>query len=745
MAGRLILDGWQPALDANANPISGARATVYTEGTTTPATVYSDAALTTPLTNPVVSNSAGQFAGIFADSGLLYDVKIATSAGAQLAYLLGVRAIGAPGEVSEADLLAALDDTLPPLISSKANTIGDNTAAGFAGNVPFKQVALAEARNLADKVAKGIGPDIFDFIPPNLRAGVLDGTNTTNLSPYFQAAHDLTPEGQTIRCDVGQFRLATTVNLTKAHFWYFGKPVLSPFIGTQGVIVRPTADGTSLFRLTRGASPVEVRGTAFIGMTVFETAHPAAATDPWTPANYGYVIDSYYTLGETQVIDCYAPGVNKFLRSVGAGRTNLIDFKGFVFTTLKYADVAKDRDRTISVHHWPYLYQSIPVYTWMAANTKLFVHGRVDTPYYDDIFCFGGNTLFQMDQVYYGAYAGPYADTAAYIAAETPANPFPAVYATGTNGGVQEPGSRHAFSTTNMVVGEAYAESFKDALTIDCIEFTMQAAVFQHIGDFFGNNVPITGGATIRANQSGAKVLIGVFRPHRLNGSAVVGAGAAVEITAAASFFDDCNRGGGQPLINLTGAASVFALGSRPIQRNVNGAVLGVCVTPFQQNNVAAQTGRWFGTGAAAGGAPLLTVTSSEANCDGSISSKGTGILYFAGGSATTQLRNGGQNVNGTSVLLGRSRAFDSALNNASVANGASASFTIGISGTDATWDVTAIRHLGINAIGWTVSVPYYAGSGTWVVCFTNNTGSTSTALASGGIRATAEKWTDVA
>lgn len=705
-----------------------------------------------------------------------------------------------------------------------------------------------EIIDLFENVDQAVGPQILSFIPEYLWGSVLDGTNEVDLSPYFQDAHDQTPQGQTINCSLGQFYLASTITLTKAHFWYFGKPVMTPFIGTQGVVVRPTADGSALFRLERGDSPEEVRGTAFIGMTVFETAHPAPATDPWSPANYGYVIDGYYTLGEINVIDCYAPGVNKFLRTVGCGRTNLIDFKGFVFTTLKYVDIAKDRDRTISVHHWPYLYQSLSVYEWMWANTKLFRHFRVDTPYYDDIFCFGGNTLFEMNQVYYGPYGGPYVDAATYVALETPTNPFPALaptpvlapangsrtsyplegesslpgvsgafvarinvegdppepvdpplhsnsfsvflvpsvgdpillvenvdytttlnlnqstnpggtittaaaYASGNSikivpvGGKE--GDPHPFSTTNMVVGEAYAESWQNALTIDCIEFTMQAAILQHVGDFFGDNgttKPLTDKATIIANQSGAKVLIGVFRPYRLGGEAVSGAGEAVEITAGAVFFDDCNRDGaaGDPLINLTGSGSVFALGSRPIQRNVNGAVLGVCVTPFQQNNVAAQTGRWFSTGAAAGGAPLMTVQSSEANCAGSVSSKGTGILAFAGGGATSQLRNGGQNVNGTSVLLGRSLAFDPALNNASVADGASASFTIGISGTDASWDITSIRHLGIDEIGWEVNVPYYIGSGEWTASFTNRTGSSSTALASGGIRATAEKWTDV-
>lgn len=54
-----------PALDENGVPLSGAKYYFYLSGTTTPATVYSDAALSTPHANPVVADSAGRFAPIF--------------------------------------------------------------------------------------------------------------------------------------------------------------------------------------------------------------------------------------------------------------------------------------------------------------------------------------------------------------------------------------------------------------------------------------------------------------------------------------------------------------------------------------------------------------------------------------------------------------------------------------------------------------------------------------------------------
>lgn len=61
------------ALDSNADPISGATLRINLSGTSTLASVYSDAALTVPLTNPVVADSAGWLPQIYATEGLIVD------------------------------------------------------------------------------------------------------------------------------------------------------------------------------------------------------------------------------------------------------------------------------------------------------------------------------------------------------------------------------------------------------------------------------------------------------------------------------------------------------------------------------------------------------------------------------------------------------------------------------------------------------------------------------------------------
>jgi len=74
--GRLLIT------DASNVPINGGKARVYNTGGTTLSTLYSDAALTVPLTNPVVANSSGFTPVIFGAEGLTVDITYLTAADA---------------------------------------------------------------------------------------------------------------------------------------------------------------------------------------------------------------------------------------------------------------------------------------------------------------------------------------------------------------------------------------------------------------------------------------------------------------------------------------------------------------------------------------------------------------------------------------------------------------------------------------------------------------------------------------
>lgn len=75
-AGRMVIAGWMPALDANGLPIPNAQMYFYLNETTTLATVYADEALSVPLANPVLANSSGQFPPIWADDANRFSVTI---------------------------------------------------------------------------------------------------------------------------------------------------------------------------------------------------------------------------------------------------------------------------------------------------------------------------------------------------------------------------------------------------------------------------------------------------------------------------------------------------------------------------------------------------------------------------------------------------------------------------------------------------------------------------------------------
>jgi len=82
MATRLLPPGYQ-VLDANGKPVAGALLYTYEAGTSTPKNTYSDGGGTIPNANPIIADSAGRFANIFAQVGD-YRLVMQTSAGASI-------------------------------------------------------------------------------------------------------------------------------------------------------------------------------------------------------------------------------------------------------------------------------------------------------------------------------------------------------------------------------------------------------------------------------------------------------------------------------------------------------------------------------------------------------------------------------------------------------------------------------------------------------------------------------------
>jgi hypothetical protein len=89
----LLIDSRWVARDAVGAPYSGAKLYVYVTGGLTPASVYSDAALTTPLSNPVVADSDGRFAQVFVSADT-FDCVLKTSGGVTISSYVGVTGMG---------------------------------------------------------------------------------------------------------------------------------------------------------------------------------------------------------------------------------------------------------------------------------------------------------------------------------------------------------------------------------------------------------------------------------------------------------------------------------------------------------------------------------------------------------------------------------------------------------------------------------------------------------------------------
>jgi hypothetical protein len=73
------------AVNGEGEPISGALLQFYLTGTTTPATIYADSGLTTPLSNPVVANGNGLFPAVYLDPTVTYRLQLQTATGGVIA------------------------------------------------------------------------------------------------------------------------------------------------------------------------------------------------------------------------------------------------------------------------------------------------------------------------------------------------------------------------------------------------------------------------------------------------------------------------------------------------------------------------------------------------------------------------------------------------------------------------------------------------------------------------------------
>lgn len=124
--------GWQ-VVDANGDPISGAKAYTYLTGTTTPRATYSDSALTPglELSNPIVADAAGRFPAAYGPTTADYKVVLTDASDAVIATYDPVQMTGTPGAgsigTSQLDANAATNAKLADMATQR---VKGRTTAG---------------------------------------------------------------------------------------------------------------------------------------------------------------------------------------------------------------------------------------------------------------------------------------------------------------------------------------------------------------------------------------------------------------------------------------------------------------------------------------------------------------------------------------------------------------------------------------------------------------------------------------
>lgn len=152
MAAQLFYLPFRPALDMNALAIPGAQLYFYVSGGLTLGAIYAEEALTTPLANPVVADSAGRWPAIYLNSAIVYRVVLKDSTGTTIPghdidpYIPGV------SDAVTSSVQDILDDVVEYAASAAANAdlaedARDVAQAAVGVDYQSEALALAGATN----------------------------------------------------------------------------------------------------------------------------------------------------------------------------------------------------------------------------------------------------------------------------------------------------------------------------------------------------------------------------------------------------------------------------------------------------------------------------------------------------------------------------------------------------------------------------------------------------------------------
>jgi hypothetical protein len=145
-------------LSPNGLFMSGCTATFYLTGTTTPATIYSDGLLTTPLANPLSCDASGTFQAVYLDPAVIYRIIIKDKTGIT---------------ISDTD----------PVVPSEISAL----TSKMLGKVQYPQTAA--------ELANSITPSNFNFPTGNVRRYGALGDGLTDDTPAWTQALTIATTG----------------------------------------------------------------------------------------------------------------------------------------------------------------------------------------------------------------------------------------------------------------------------------------------------------------------------------------------------------------------------------------------------------------------------------------------------------------------------------------------------------------------------------------------------------------------
>lgn len=163
--GKLWEKSGQIEFDNNGDPAGGCEARFFVGGTgTTPITVYSDAAETTPRTDPVEADANGRWPIVFIPFRASYDVKVSTEGGTQLYFYQSIPNAD-PVEASE----DSVDDNQLLQTGDWLFTTKTGTRSGF---VRANGRTIGSASSGATERANADTEDLYAFLWDNHADGI---------------------------------------------------------------------------------------------------------------------------------------------------------------------------------------------------------------------------------------------------------------------------------------------------------------------------------------------------------------------------------------------------------------------------------------------------------------------------------------------------------------------------------------------------------------------------------------------